>query len=63
MKKNNEIKNIYTTLQANPGSSKPTMPVTGRQTFLMESRHPDPSSVTRSDRYPIPSFEPRMRAE
>jgi len=42
-------------------SLKPAAPFEARQAFTGR-RAPDPSSVLRSDRYPIPSFfEYRMR--
>ena len=63
MKKNGQTQTVYLPVQQiNMGNTKPTAPITGRQPVI-DRRSPDPSSVLRSDRYPIPSFfEYRMRS-
>ena len=61
MKSNETTKNIFANAQVSTASLKPAAPFEARQTFTGR-RAPDPSSVLRSDRYPIPSFfEYRMR--
>ena len=61
MKNNDSAKNAFKDLQVNAAHSKPAAPFAARQAFT-DRRAPDPSSVLRSDRYPIPSFfEYRMR--
>jgi hypothetical protein len=62
MKKNLQTQNTYNSLQYNTGNTRPVAPVTARQA-VSDRRNPDPSSVQRSDRYPIPTFfEYRMQA-
>jgi hypothetical protein len=62
MKNNEQVRTVFTNAQANTGTLKPAMPFTARQAFT-DRRAPDPSSVLRSDRYPIPTFfEYRMRS-
>jgi len=61
MKQSEQTKHLFTPVQAGTGSLKPEMPFITRQVFS-DRRAPDPSSVLRSDRYPIPAFsEYRMR--
>jgi hypothetical protein len=60
--KKNEQRVFYTSTHTNTGVTKPMAPVAARQA-VNDRRSPDPSSVLRSDRYPIPSsFEYRMRS-
>jgi hypothetical protein len=62
MKNTEQARTLFTTAQVNTASIKPAAPLTARQAFS-DRRAPDPSSVQRSDRYPIPtSFEYRMRS-
>jgi hypothetical protein len=61
MKNNESVKTIFTNVQVSTANTKPEAPLTARQAFAGR-RAPDPSSVLRSGRYPIPSFfEYRMR--
>lgn len=61
MKNNESAKNLFTNVQASMAHVKPAAPFTAKQAFTGR-RAPDPSSVLRSERYPIPSFfEYRMR--
>lgn len=61
MKNGEQPKALLTTIQLNTVNGKPVAPFAAQQAF--HGRHrPDPSSVVRSDRYPIPAFaEYRMR--
>lgn len=62
MKNNEAVKALFNTAQTNIGNLRPVAPFTARQAST-DRRAPDPSSVLRSDRYPIPNFfEYRMRA-
>jgi hypothetical protein len=62
MKNNEQAKTLFTSMQVNTGTIKPAAPFTARQAYS-DRRVPDPSSVQRSDRYPIPTFfEYRMRS-
>jgi hypothetical protein len=61
MKQSEQAKNRFTQVHTSTGSLKPEMPFATRQVFS-DRRAPDPSSVLRSGRYPIPAFsETRMR--
>lgn len=61
MKNNETVKTVFANVQVNTANMKPVAPLTARQAFEGR-RAPDPSSVLRSERYPIPSFfEYRMR--
>jgi hypothetical protein len=63
MKQNEPVRTLFTKAQANTGTVKPEAPATARQLYS-DRRRPDPSSVLRSERYPIPdSFEYRTRTE
>lgn len=62
MKKDEPRKPSFASIRQNAVSARPVAPVATRQA-VSDRRSPDPSSVLRSDRYPIPSFfEYRMRA-
>jgi hypothetical protein len=59
MKNSEQARSLFTTVQTNTG--KPAAPFASQQSFSGRNR-PDPSSVVRSDRYPIPALpEYRMR--
>jgi hypothetical protein len=61
MKSNEQARAFFNAVPQSAGHTKPAAPFTARQAFEGR-RAPDPSSVLRSDRYPIPtSFEYRMR--
>jgi hypothetical protein len=63
MKQNEPVRALFTKAQANTGMVKPEAPAAARQSYT-DHRAPDPSSVLRSERYPIPdSFEYRTRTE
>jgi hypothetical protein len=55
MKSNEQARTFLNTTASNTGNTKPAAPFANRQAF-MGRRAPDPSSVLRSDRYPIPTF-------
>jgi hypothetical protein len=62
MKNDRETRTLFKSAQADTGNAKPSAPFSARQA-VTDRRAPDPSSVLRSDRYPIPTFfEYRMRA-
>lgn len=61
MKNTETAKTLFNVAHANTGNLKPIAPFAARQASA-DRRAPDPSSVLRSDRYPIPTFfEYRMR--
>jgi hypothetical protein len=61
MKQREQAKSFFTQAQSTTGSLKPEMPFTARQAYT-DRRTPDPSSVLRCGRYPIPALsEYRMR--
>ena len=61
MKNNEQQKPFLNALQANAETTRPSAPFASRQAYS-DRRAPDPSSVLRSDRYPIPAFfEYRLR--
>ncbi|HUQ96366.1 MAG TPA: hypothetical protein VM010_01790 [Chitinophagaceae bacterium] len=61
MKNNEQTRPVFANAQTAATSIKPAAPFTARQIFT-DRGAPDPSSVLRSDRYPIPNFfEYRMR--
>lgn len=55
MKQQEQSKSLFATPQLNVASLKPEIPSMARQGFLGR-RASDPSSVLRSDRYPVPAF-------
>jgi len=63
MKQNEPVRTLFTKAEAIAGTIKPEAPAAARQMYN-DRRAPDPSSVLRSERYPIPDFfEYRTRAE
>jgi hypothetical protein len=61
MKNIEQARALFTTAQTSASTGKPAAPFASHQSFNGRNR-PDPSSVVRSDRYPIPELpEYRMR--
>jgi hypothetical protein len=56
MKNNEQTRAFFNAVPQNAGNTKPAAPFSSRQVFSGRGSAPDPSSVLRSDRYPIPAF-------